>query len=264
MLVLPYTQASQSGVGLLAIAAGLPVVVSDLGGLPELAYEPSFVAEAGGPDTLAETIRRHIDDGADVRREVLRHARERFSWSTPRSSPGSSTTTSTAAHDLTRTTPLVRRSLTFVTLRRPNPNTGLQLDAPHGVRVRVHHDDTVRELAPVDASPRDAVSAERPAERSRSPVLRPPELVHVVRRGEEMVAAARDQEHRREPVPGSAPGPRDGMVNAIRPCLSDQRAWLSFAIHWPVAIESRPPPPLVKDSSMAPSSGPFHFCHRPA
>ena len=80
VLVLPYTQASQSGVGLLAIAAGLPVVVSDLGGLPELAYEPSFVAEAGRPDTLAETIRRHIDDGADVRREVLRHARERFSW----------------------------------------------------------------------------------------------------------------------------------------------------------------------------------------
>jgi glycosyltransferase involved in cell wall biosynthesis len=80
LLALPYTQASQSGVGLLAIAAGLPVVVSDLGGLPELAYEPSFVAEAGRPDVLADTIRRHIDDGADVREAVLRHAREHFSW----------------------------------------------------------------------------------------------------------------------------------------------------------------------------------------
>ena len=38
LVALPYTQASQSGVGLLAIAAGVPVVVSDLGALPELAY----------------------------------------------------------------------------------------------------------------------------------------------------------------------------------------------------------------------------------
>ena len=54
VVALPYTQASQSGVGLLAIAAGVPVVVSDLGGLPELAYEPSFVAQAGRPDALAD------------------------------------------------------------------------------------------------------------------------------------------------------------------------------------------------------------------
>ena len=38
LVALPYTQASQSGVGVLAIAAGVPVVVSDLGALPELAY----------------------------------------------------------------------------------------------------------------------------------------------------------------------------------------------------------------------------------
>ena len=34
LVALPYTQASQSGVGLLAIARGVPVVVSDLGALP--------------------------------------------------------------------------------------------------------------------------------------------------------------------------------------------------------------------------------------
>ena len=55
-MALPYTQASQSGVGVLAIAAGVPVVVSDLGALPELAYDPSFVFEAGNPRALAETI----------------------------------------------------------------------------------------------------------------------------------------------------------------------------------------------------------------
>ncbi len=80
LMVLPYTQASQSGVGVLAIAAGVPVVVSDLGALPDLAYDPSFVFEAGNPGALAETILRHLDDGSDVRRAVLRHAQARFSW----------------------------------------------------------------------------------------------------------------------------------------------------------------------------------------
>jgi glycosyltransferase involved in cell wall biosynthesis len=80
LVALPYTQASQSGVGLLAIAAGVPVVVSDLGALPELAYDPSFIFEAGDPRALAETIERHLDDGADVRAAVWRHAQSRFSW----------------------------------------------------------------------------------------------------------------------------------------------------------------------------------------
>jgi glycosyltransferase involved in cell wall biosynthesis len=80
LVALPYTQASQSGVGLLAIAAGVPVVVSDLGSLPELAYEPSFVARAGRPDALAEVILSHLDDGDDVRAAVLQHAGSRFSW----------------------------------------------------------------------------------------------------------------------------------------------------------------------------------------
>ena len=80
LVALPYTQASQSGVGLLAIAAGVPVVVSDLGSLPELACDPSFIAEAGRPDALAEVILRHLDDGDQERAAVLRHARSRFSW----------------------------------------------------------------------------------------------------------------------------------------------------------------------------------------
>jgi len=80
LVVLPYTQASQSGVGTLAIAAGVPVVASDLGALPELGYDPSFTFEAGNSRLLAETIVRHLDDGPEVRRAVLRHAQARFSW----------------------------------------------------------------------------------------------------------------------------------------------------------------------------------------
>jgi glycosyltransferase involved in cell wall biosynthesis len=80
LVVLPYTQASQSGVGMLAIAAGVPVLVSDLGALPELAYSPSFVVQARNPRALAEAIVRHVDDGESVRRAVLHHARSHFSW----------------------------------------------------------------------------------------------------------------------------------------------------------------------------------------
>ena len=80
LVVLPYTQASQSGVGLLAVGAGVPVVVSDLGALPDLAYDPSFVCEHGDPRALAQTIIRHLDDGPDVRTAVLMHARSHFSW----------------------------------------------------------------------------------------------------------------------------------------------------------------------------------------
>jgi glycosyltransferase involved in cell wall biosynthesis len=80
LVVLPYTHASQSGVGVLAIAAGVPVVVSDMGALPELAYDPTFVARAGNPAELAAVITRHLDDGDDVRQAVLAHANARFSW----------------------------------------------------------------------------------------------------------------------------------------------------------------------------------------
>jgi glycosyltransferase involved in cell wall biosynthesis len=80
LVVLPYTQASQSGVGLLAIGDGVPLVVSDLGALPDLVYDPSFVSEHGNPRALAQTIMRHVDDGRDVRHAVLMHARSHFSW----------------------------------------------------------------------------------------------------------------------------------------------------------------------------------------
>jgi glycosyltransferase involved in cell wall biosynthesis len=80
LVVLPYTQASQSGVGVLAIAAGVPVVVSDLGALPDLAYNRSFVVQAGNPRALADGIMRHLDDGETVRLAALRHAKANFSW----------------------------------------------------------------------------------------------------------------------------------------------------------------------------------------
>jgi glycosyltransferase involved in cell wall biosynthesis len=80
LVVLPYTQASQSGVGLLAVGEGVPLIVSDLGALPDLVYDPSFVCEHGKPRALAQTIIRHVDDGPEVRQAILMHARFHFSW----------------------------------------------------------------------------------------------------------------------------------------------------------------------------------------
>jgi glycosyltransferase involved in cell wall biosynthesis len=80
LVVLPYTQASQSGVGTLAIGAGVPVVVTDLGALPELACDPSFVVEAGNPSALATAIVQHVDDGQSMRSAVLQYARANYSW----------------------------------------------------------------------------------------------------------------------------------------------------------------------------------------
>jgi glycosyltransferase involved in cell wall biosynthesis len=80
LVALPYTQASQSGVGALAIAAGVPVVVTDAGALPELAYDPTFVARAADAPSLAAAILRNLDHDAGVRTAVIEHARARFSW----------------------------------------------------------------------------------------------------------------------------------------------------------------------------------------
>jgi glycosyltransferase involved in cell wall biosynthesis len=80
LVVLPYTEASQSGGGSLAVAAGIPVVVSDLGALPDLATDASFVVPPDDAGALASAIGFHIDDGDDVRRRVHEYAVRNLSW----------------------------------------------------------------------------------------------------------------------------------------------------------------------------------------
>jgi glycosyltransferase involved in cell wall biosynthesis len=80
LVVLPYTQASQSGVGAQALARGIPVVVSDAGVLPDLVIDPSYVVPAGNDQALAEAILAHVDDGPETRQAVLKRARDHFSW----------------------------------------------------------------------------------------------------------------------------------------------------------------------------------------
>lgn len=80
LLVLPYTQASQTGVGSLAAGYGVPMVASRLGGLPDLALDDSYLVEPGDPQALARALLAHLDDGPDVRARVLAQVARPRSW----------------------------------------------------------------------------------------------------------------------------------------------------------------------------------------
>jgi glycosyltransferase involved in cell wall biosynthesis len=80
LVVLPYIGGSQSGVGVRSLARGIPTVVTDVGSLPELALDESFLVPARDPQRLATALLRHLDHGPELRSAVLRFARSRFSW----------------------------------------------------------------------------------------------------------------------------------------------------------------------------------------
>jgi glycosyltransferase involved in cell wall biosynthesis len=80
LLVLPYIEGSQSGVGLLALSRGIPILVSDVGSLPELVPSDRFVVPPADADALAGAIVDSIDAGPDVRAAIHEDARRRFSW----------------------------------------------------------------------------------------------------------------------------------------------------------------------------------------
>jgi glycosyltransferase involved in cell wall biosynthesis len=80
LVVLPYVEGSQSGVGLLALARGIPILVSGVGSLPELVHSDRFIVPPVDPDALARAILDEVDAGADVRAAVHEDARRRLSW----------------------------------------------------------------------------------------------------------------------------------------------------------------------------------------
>lgn len=82
LVLLPYKDATQSGVGLLAVARGIPCIVSAAGGLPELvrAASPSLVVPPDDPRRLADAIAANVDHEEQLREAVHRHAREHFAW----------------------------------------------------------------------------------------------------------------------------------------------------------------------------------------
>jgi D-inositol-3-phosphate glycosyltransferase len=85
VVVLPYTQTSQSGVLLAAFAAGRPAVVTDTGGLSETVADgfTGFVVPARDADALATAILRVLRDpdaAEAMGRNSAREADTTYSW----------------------------------------------------------------------------------------------------------------------------------------------------------------------------------------
>jgi alpha-maltose-1-phosphate synthase len=78
--VLPYIEASHTGIGTTALGRGVPTIVSDVGALSDIALDSSFLVPPGDENALARAILRHLDDGDELRNSVLAFARERLSW----------------------------------------------------------------------------------------------------------------------------------------------------------------------------------------
>jgi alpha-maltose-1-phosphate synthase len=78
--VLPYVQASQSGVGSLALSYGVPTIVSDVGSLRDLAVDETYLVPPGDPEALAGAILAHVEDDDSSRNAALEFARRRLSW----------------------------------------------------------------------------------------------------------------------------------------------------------------------------------------
>jgi glycosyltransferase involved in cell wall biosynthesis len=80
LIVLPYLEASQSGVAALAAGYGVPAVVTDVGALADVVADPSFVVAPGDPQAFAAAVLAHIDHDLATRRAVLEAARSSLAW----------------------------------------------------------------------------------------------------------------------------------------------------------------------------------------
>jgi len=87
--ILPYRRIYQSGVLALSYAQGLPVIVTDVGSLPDdvIEGETGYVFPASDVSALIDRIRTHFSselfsDFAMRREKIRAHGAERFSWAT--------------------------------------------------------------------------------------------------------------------------------------------------------------------------------------
>jgi glycosyltransferase involved in cell wall biosynthesis len=79
VVVLPYVSATQSGITQIAFAFGLPVISTDVGGLPEVVRdgETGYIVPPEDEDALADAVVRYFEEdrGAAFRRNVEAEAR---------------------------------------------------------------------------------------------------------------------------------------------------------------------------------------------
>lgn len=83
LVVLPYESATQSGIVQIAYGFEKPVIVTNVGGLPDVVTDgrTGSVVEPGNPEQLAEAVVRYYEDGMEkVFAENVRKEAYRFSW----------------------------------------------------------------------------------------------------------------------------------------------------------------------------------------
>jgi glycosyltransferase involved in cell wall biosynthesis len=83
LCVLPYTHFDgQSGAGLAAMAFSKPMIVTDVGGLPELVSDPRSVVPPNDADALAERIAECLKDPERLARmrDAAAELARTFSW----------------------------------------------------------------------------------------------------------------------------------------------------------------------------------------
>jgi glycosyltransferase involved in cell wall biosynthesis len=85
IVMLPYIEASQSGVAAAALTAGLPIVATPVGGLVEQVRcgQTGIIAKGIGPEDLAAAIQSLIDDPSlyeTCSAGALEHARSELGW----------------------------------------------------------------------------------------------------------------------------------------------------------------------------------------
>jgi glycosyltransferase involved in cell wall biosynthesis len=84
IVALPYRNIEQSGVLYTALAFGRPLVLSDVGGFPEVAeLGAAKLSPAENPDALAQALQELLDDPTERERlaaGALEAARGRYSW----------------------------------------------------------------------------------------------------------------------------------------------------------------------------------------
>lgn len=85
LVVLPYVSATQSGIVQIAYGLERPVLVTDVGGLPDVVTDrkTGYVVESQSPHAIAEAVRDYFEQNRQEEFAAnIREEEERFSWST--------------------------------------------------------------------------------------------------------------------------------------------------------------------------------------
>ena len=83
LVVLPYEDATQSGVIQVAYSFDKPVLATRVGGLPDVVFdkETGYLVEPKRPDLIAESIKDFFDnDRAEVLGAGIEREKYRYSW----------------------------------------------------------------------------------------------------------------------------------------------------------------------------------------